>query len=170
MLSSDADYVLAGAALNSDPRNSESSYHRWKNYIFRQIFSSLIHMWQKYKTHIHASSVKESGLSNGCEAFAGVTWIQQRWNNPKYSLRTAILHFISIFHSFFNITHSMALQTEKENDPNFIHVTELCLSFAGRYCTYGQKSNSYSTGKTPLVYDYIWYKAAKGRLADRNCE
>ena len=35
----------------------------------------------------------------------------------------------------------------------------------GRYCTYGQKSNSYSTGATPLVYDYIWYKAAKGRLA-----
>ena len=34
-----------------------------------------------------------------------------------------------------------------------------------RYCTYGQKSNSYSTGATPLVYDYIWYKAAKGRLA-----
>ena len=35
----------------------------------------------------------------------------------------------------------------------------------GRYCTYGQKSNSYSTGATPLIYDYIWYKAAKGRLA-----
>ena len=35
----------------------------------------------------------------------------------------------------------------------------------GRYCTYGQKSNSYSTGATPIVYDYIWYKAAKGRLA-----
>ena len=34
-----------------------------------------------------------------------------------------------------------------------------------RYCTYGQKSNSYSTGATPLIYDYIWYKAAKGRLA-----
>ena len=39
----------------------------------------------------------------------------------------------------------------------------------GRYCTYGQKSNSYSTGATPLIYDYIWYKAAKGRLApERN--
>ena len=34
MLSSDADYVLAGSALNSDPRNSESSYQRWKNHIF----------------------------------------------------------------------------------------------------------------------------------------
>ena len=34
-----------------------------------------------------------------------------------------------------------------------------------RYCTFGQKSNSYSTGATPLIYDYIWYKAAKGRLA-----
>jgi len=79
--SSDADYILAGSSLNSDPRNSESSYR----------------------------SVKESGLSNGCEAFAGETWTQQR------------------------------------------------------YCTYGQKSNSYSTGATPLIYDYIWYKAAKGR-------
>jgi len=78
---SDADYILAGSALNSDPRNSESSYQ----------------------------SVRESGLSNGCEAFAGQTWIQQR------------------------------------------------------YCTYGQKSNSYSTGATPLIYDYIWYKAAKER-------
>jgi len=56
-----------------------------------------------------SSSVKESGLSNGCEAFAGQAWTQQR------------------------------------------------------YCTYGQKSNSYSTGATPLIYDYIWYKAAKGR-------
>ena len=34
-----------------------------------------------------------------------------------------------------------------------------------RYCTYGQKSNSYSTGATPLIYDYIWYKAAKERWA-----
>ena len=34
-----------------------------------------------------------------------------------------------------------------------------------RYCTYGQQSNSYSTGATPLIYDYIWYKAAKGRWA-----
>ena len=25
---SDADYILAGTSLNSDPRNSESSYHR----------------------------------------------------------------------------------------------------------------------------------------------
>ena len=39
-----------------------------------------------------------------------------------------------------------------------------------RYCTYGQKSNSYSTGATPLIYDYIWYKAAAGRLAHNICE
>jgi len=48
---SDADYILAGTSLNSDPRNSESSYH----------------------------SVKKSGLINGCEAFAGATWVQQRF-------------------------------------------------------------------------------------------
>ena len=56
-----------------------------KNTFFLQISSRMIN-WLLYGKNVKftmmPSSVRESGLSNGCEAFAGVTWTQQRWNSP----------------------------------------------------------------------------------------
>ena len=90
------------------------------------------------------------------------------------------------FHSFCD-TSSLALNLLKRKSIHFfysfmpplfqesfltIHINRhihvqytLYIVYTYRYCTYGQQSNSYSTGATPLIYDYIWYKAAKGRWA-----